>query len=192
MTGKATRVEKRYGFGYKMTTTTTEDGKSLPVSTGEVGGPDHNYVTVPWNYREEDPGDPGNPVSLSNGWTFLYGPTLAAEVSAFIRLQRVQEGCSTHLRLYVSETVNGVDTRVTSLPFESPERFVGPGETHVGPDGTVTYSSTHLDGSWHVPPLRAGQRLRLEVDYWNATEEPYLVGKIVGARVGGTYWRDVS
>lgn len=190
MAGKAKRMEKRFGFGYKMTTTSTEDGKDLPVSRGEIGGETHNYVTIPWNATDENPGDPANPVSMKNGWTFLYGPILGADVFGFARLQRVQAGCSTHLRLYVVETVDGKETRLP-IYFESPERVVLENETHVRADGSVYYTSTHLDAAWHVPPLKAGQRLRMEVDYWGATVEPYLVGSIVGARIGGTYWRDV-
>lgn len=179
-------MEQRFGFGYKMTTVTNiNDGKALPVSRGLVGSATHRYITVPVNAVDEDPADPGNTVSLANGWTFLYGPTLGADVFAFVRLKRAQSGCSNHLRLYI---VDGTGAR-TPWVCESPERFVGENETHLEADGSTSYSSTHLDGAWHVPPLAADERLRLEVDYWNASAEPYLTARIVGARITGTYWR---
>lgn len=181
-------MEQRFGFGYKMTTLDDINlGKALPVSRGLVGSATHKYITVPVNAIDEDPGDPANPVSLANGWTFLTGPTTGADVFAFVRVKRVQAGCSNHLRLYI------VDAAGARTPWvcESPERFVGDNESHIEPDGSTSYSSTHLDGAWHVPALAAGERLRLEVDYWNATETQYLTGRIVGARITGTYWREV-
>lgn len=151
----------------------------------------HVYVTVPWNAVSDDPGDPVNAVSLANGWTFLYGPTTEAVVTAHVRLQVMQEGASTHLRLYKVAVVDGIETRLWGS--ESPERFIGSGETHTAQDGTVTYSSSHLDATWRVSGLADGERLRLEVDSWMAVDpDPaYEMGRIVGARVEGIYWREV-
>lgn len=186
-------TEQRFGFSYHLLTVPTAQGKALARSHGEIGGPGHNYVTIPWNDCEEPPGDPLNTVSLNNGWTFLKGPTAGADVFAHVRIQQSQAGASQHLRLYIVNGTNpdGTERRVWSS--ESPERFVGNGETHVANDGTVTYSSTHLDGAWHIAPLADGDKLRLEVDYWTAVDpDPaYEVARIVGGRIMGTYWRTV-
>jgi hypothetical protein len=185
--------EQRFGFTYHLLTVPTMQGKALARSHGEIGGPGHNYVTIPWNDCEEQPGDPLNKVSLNNGWTFLYGPTVGADVFAHVRTQHSQAAASQHLRLYIVNGSNPDGTEIRTWGSESPERGVLNGETHVASDGTVTYSSTHLDGAWHVPPLAVGDKLRLEVDYWTAVDpDPeYEVARIVGGRVSGTYHRSV-
>lgn len=96
-----------------------------------------------------------------------------------------------HLRLYKVK-INPDNTETRIWGSESPERFVGDGETHIS-NGETYYTSTHLDGNWRVAPLLENERLRLEVDYWTAVNPNpnYEVGKIVGARVEGIYWRDV-
>lgn len=181
-------MEQRYGFGYRLATVANPfDGKALPVSRGAVSGPTHNYVTIPWNATDDSPDDPFNTVSMNNGWTFLFGPIREAIVIAHVRLQVLEATCSTHLRLY---KVNGAEQRVWGS--ESPEHFVGDRETHVAADGTVSYSSTHCHATWRVPAIAEGEKLRLEVDYWNATDPRFLTGRISGARVEGIYWRDVN
>lgn len=185
-------TQQMFGFGYRLKTVSdVTQGKALPRSHGAVGGPTHYYVTVPWNEAEYSPNDPLNGVSVNNGWTFLYGPTVNAEITAHVRLAVMQEKASVHLRLYKVAVINGVETRLWGS--ESPESFIGEGETHVASDGTVTYSSSHILGHWRVPPLAEGERLRLEVDSWKAVnpDPDYETGRIIGARIEGTYWRDL-
>ncbi|MDT4991411.1 MAG: hypothetical protein QOH97_1303 [Actinoplanes sp.] len=183
-------TEQRYGFAYHLNTVADPmQGKALPRSHGAVGGTQHNYVTIPWNDKE-DGDDPANGVSLNYGWTFLFGPTVSALVFAQVRLMIMQERGSVHLRLYKVAVDAGVETRVWGS--ESPESFVGEGETHTAADGTVSYSSTHVDACWRVAALAPNERLRLEVDSWKAVnpDPDYEIGRIVGARVAGEYWRD--
>jgi hypothetical protein len=180
-------TEQRYGFQYHLTTVSNpDDGKALPVSHGTINGPQHLFTTVPWNAVEASPNDPGNNVSLNFGWTFLYGPVVGAQVTAHVRLQKAQAGASTHLRLWKADAQ---ENRLWGS--ESPEFIVSQDETHTDGDGNAYYTSTHLDATWYVPVLAAGERLRLEVDYWNATEAQFIPARIVGARVEGTYWRSI-
>jgi hypothetical protein len=185
-------AEQEYGFTYVYPTVEWQLGKPLPRSHGSIGGPEHYYVTIPIKAKEDTDVDPANPVSLNSGWSWLYGPTRNGIVTAHARVMHVQQGGSLHLRLYrVLVAPDGTETRVWGS--ESPERFVGNGETHgTAPD--LTFSSTHLDATWRIRPLAAGERLRLEVDYWTATDpDPYYeTGYIVGARIEGTYRREVS
>lgn len=182
-------TETRYGFQYHLQTVTDPDqGKALPVSHGAVNGPQHQFITVPWDAVEADPVDPGNPVSLNRGWTFLYGPSVGASVTAHVRLMKAAAGASTHLRLWKARVnPDGTETRVWGS--ESPEFIVSDDETHAATDGTTYYTSTHLDTTWYVPSLAEGERLRLEVDYWHAGNPDETPARIVGARVEGTYWR---
>jgi len=184
-------MEKRFGFSYNYPTVPYAQGKALPRSHGDIGGPQHNYVTIPWKVAENVDPDPQNPVSLNSGWTFLYGPTNDAIITAHARIMVVQAGSSLHLRLYkVRLNTDGSETIVWTS--ESPERFVGNGETH-GSGANVSYSSTHLDATWRVAGLNSDERLRLQADYWTAVDpDPdYETGRIVGARVEGHYYREL-
>lgn len=185
-------IEREFGFSYVLPTTEWQAGKPLARSHGAIGGPQHNYVTIPIKAKEETDPDPQNPVSLNSGWSWLYGPTRNGIVTAHVRVMHVQTGGSLHLRLY-KVRVNPDGTEVRLWGSESPERFVADGETH-GTAPNLTFSSTHLDATWRLRPLAADERLRLEVDYWTAVNpDPYYeIGYIVGARIEGTYKREVE
>lgn len=173
-------AEKRFYAQYQLRNVADPtDGKQLPVSYAPVHGPQHYYVTVPWNVQAVGPNDPLNQVSLSNGWSFLYGPTLpGAIVTAHLRLWNAEPECSNHLCLY--KVAAGSEAHVWAS--ESPEHEVLAKET----------GNTHLDAAWQVPALATGERLRLQADYWNARDPDKLVCYMVGATVEINYWRETS
>lgn len=153
-------------------------GLELPVSHGAT----NTWITIPWDTEIEDPALPNRPNGMHdpNGWTGLYGPCLYM-ATAYVRVKQQQQDCSLHLMPRVAKRVNGANTIVHSE--EAIERGVLKYESHPQPDGTVTYSNTHLDSSM-VGRLEADQRLQFVVDYWNATESAL----IVGATVSILYW----
>lgn len=171
--------EKRFYAQYKLKDVTDPTlGKKVPVSYAPVHGPLHQYITVPWNIEAVDPSDPKNPVSLNNGWTFLYGPTLpGAIVTAHLRIWNAEPECSLHLCLY--KVRDGSEDHIWAS--EAPEHEVLAKET----------SNTHLDASWQIPSVASGEKLRLQVDYWNARNPDQLTCYMVGATIEMNYWREV-
>jgi hypothetical protein len=171
-------MEQRFQFRYCLTT--VEDpltGKAVPVSHGSPNNDQNYWITVPWNKTDIDPLDPLQPAIPV--WTFLNGPC-DWDVTCHIRMKNVEPGCSVHARLYTVTVASGVETRTWGS--EAPEKQVLPFEN---PD-----SNTHIDFNWKGH-LAVGERLRIEVDYWNATDPALTTGHIVGARIDGIYWRNV-
>jgi len=138
-----------------------EDGLALPVSHGT-----NTWVAVPWNVEVYDPPLLGRPNGQhdTNGWTVLNGPCQFWG-SAFVMVQGGYAGDSMHLMARRAKRVNGANT-IIGPPFQASEWFVGEHETHPQPDGSVTYSNSHLmvalDGM-----LQEDERLQLWVDHWN-------------------------
>lgn len=152
-------------FGYLDRSADPLTGKYLPVSTTS----NWQWITVPWDVDYADPEDQH---VLNGGWTFLYGPCDFVATGG-VRLLLQQDDASVHVRLWVAEIIDGVDTRVGS-PGESYEWFVGPGET----------GNSHINGTW-IGRLTEGQRLRMEVDYWHAAHG----ARIIGGSVKCLVWR---
>lgn len=156
-------------------------GKTLYVSHGAIFDRDTwKPLTIPWDVEYSDP------ENQHGSWTILNGPAWY-DVTAYARLMQMQEGCSVHLFAYhataaTTGQIDGIDN-VTSYR-EFTEWFVGPNETHVAADGTVTYSNTHIFGNWKGW-LSEGEKLRIAMDYWNATGS----GKLVGGSVYGFWGR---
>lgn len=122
------------------------------------------WLTIPWDV---DYADPDSMHFDAGGWTVLHGPC-DFELWGYARLKQGQPGCSTHIQLYTVDAAEQVLHR-----YEAWETFVGPKES----------SHTHVNGSW-PGRLDDGVRLRVNVDYWNASTYCYLVG----ATLSGFYW----
>lgn len=147
-------------------------GLALPVSHGTV----NTWVSIPWNVEVEDASGQHTP----NGWTVLNGPCLYV-ATAFVKVKEQQAGCSLHLMPRIARRIEGENVIVHSE--EATEFGVLDHESHPQPDGTVTYSNTHLHNPT-VGRLEVGERLQFVVDYWNATAP----ARIVGGTVGILFW----
>lgn len=146
-------------FGLVDQSNTPLNGVYLAVSTstGNV-----QWRTIPWNINYADPET--QHVPELGGLTILTGPA-SFDLDAGIRLMVQEVGASCHIRPWVAELVNGVDTRAQWVGGESWEWFVGPGET----------GNTHVSGHWKGW-VAQGQMLRVEVDYWHASHGARIVG----------------
>jgi hypothetical protein len=150
-----------------------DQGIKIPTSHKPVGGPLHKRVTVPW---DTDFSDPENQHS-GGGWTILYGPC-HYDLVAVLRLWYGTPGASGHLGFWHASVIDGVDTRVATQ--EVCEWSVDPHET----------SNTHVGPMNWKGWLPAGQRLRVELDYWNGPEDVPI--RIIGGQVRGWYGRPIE
>lgn len=155
-------------------------GTNLYVSHGAIFGPDYKPRTIAWDTEYSDP------ENQHGSWTILTGPAYY-NVTAYARLMQMETDCSVHIFAYhatapTAGQVDGVDNVTSRREFA--EWGVLPNETHVAPDGTVTYSNTHVFGSW-LGFLPDGEKLRIALDYWNAS----ATGKLVGGSVYGFWGR---
>ncbi len=158
-------------------------GHTLYVSKGQIFQENWKPRTIPWDVEYSDP------ENQHGSWTILNGPAHYS-ITAYARLMQMQEGCSVHIYAYhatdpallAADQVDGVDN-VTSYK-EFAEWFVGPKETHFASDGSVTYSNTHIFGTWNNW-LPANEKLRIGLDYWNASGS----GKLIGGSVSGFWGR---
>lgn len=153
------------------------DGKWVPVSRAD----NSIWVTVPWDKTEYSPDDPVSqprPTPAKPAWTFLSGPARFITVTTQLRITNAQPFCSTHVRLY---KVDGAENRL-SLDTGAFEWGILKYET--------TASTAHLCGVWQIGAIAAGERLRVEVDYWNATDPGKLGYYILGGYVQVQYTRD--
>jgi hypothetical protein len=153
-------------------------GSPLYVSHGAIFDTQWMPKTIAWDTEYSDP------ENQHGSWTILTGPAWY-QVTAFARLMQMEQDCSVHIFAYHATAptvgqVDGVDN-ITSFR-EFTEWFVGHNETHIAADGTVTYSNTHVFGTW-PGYLPIGEKLRIALDYWNAGGP----GKLVGGSVYG-YW----
>jgi len=146
-------------FGLKSRDAAPDTGILLPVSTMAALPGSWKWITIPFDVDYEDPENQ----HVVNGWTVLYGPARYLAVGE-VRLLRQQDNASSHIRLWHAQVINGVDTRIAAKG-PSWEWFVGPNE----------HGNTHVNGVW-MGFLPAGQRLRMEVDYWNASAPARIVG----------------
>lgn len=150
-------------FGYTQHDSAPSTGKYVPVST--TSSP--QWVTIPWDL---DYSDPENQHS-QGGWSFLVGPGIFA-VDSDVRIMNQQDDAALHIRLWMAQNINGVDTRVGEL--YAWEWFVGPNE----------HGNTHVNGTWKGW-LPADVRLRVEIDYWHASAGC----NVVGGNVRCLVWR---
>jgi len=143
------------------------DGTGILLPPSNMGAPGSwKWITIPFDVDYEDP---ENQHAVNGGWTVLYGPA-RYEVVGEVRLLRQTVGASCHVRLWHAQVINGVDTRIAAKG-PSWEWFVGPGEK----------GNTHVNGCWQGF-LPANQRLRMEVDYWNAPTPARIVGAGINIR----------
>jgi hypothetical protein len=153
------------------------DGKWVPVSRANH----QKWVTVPWDRTEHAANDPVSqprPTPDKPIRTFLFGPASFVTVTAQLRITNAQPYCSTHIRLYKVDA----DENRLSLDTGAYEWGILKYET--------TASTAHLCGSWQIGAIAEGERLRVEVDYWNATDRAKLGYYILGGYVQVQYTRD--
>lgn len=154
------------------------DGLRVPVSRATSS----QWITVPWTtteYAANDPVSQPKPTADKPIWTFLFGPAKFITVTVQLRITNAQPFCSTHVRLWkcdASEKRLSLDT--------------GAFEWGVLRDET-TASTAHINGAWQIGEIAAGERLRVEVDYWNAKDPDKLAYYVLGGYVQVQYTREV-
>jgi hypothetical protein len=171
-------TEQRFFATYSRATPADyHDGRWVPVSRAATP----KWTTVTWDKTEYSPGDPVSqpqPTPTKPAWTFLFGPARFITVTVQLRITNAQPFCSTHVRLF---KVDAGENRL-SLDTGAFEWGILKYET--------TASTAHINGAWQIGEIGAGERLRAEVDYWNATDPDKLGYYILGGYVQVQYTRD--